>query len=198
MNISGANYSSYVQNNGGRVLLLLLLFLLAIYELVSMGIGAFAVVCCIPILVLVVLAGFRYKMLSFWSLLIVNFLIMWHGLPPLPIPMSIPSELLQIVLLALAAIDTKNTKYERCGNVMFLTLIVWCLFCTLEVLNDTCGIGIDVGAWYTTARSIAYQMMYIFLVFTIYISNPKVLTKYLYVWGACPCLQHFGYGNRKT
>lgn len=198
MNISGANYSSYVQNNGGRVLLLLLLFLLAIYELVSMGIGAFAVVCCIPILVLVVLAGFRYKMLSFWALIIVNFFIMWHGLPPLPIPMSIPSELLQIVLLALAAIDTKNTKYERCGNVMFLTLIVWCLFCTLEVLNDTCGIGIDVGAWYTTARSIAYQMMYIFLVFTIYISNPKVLTKYLYVWGALSLFAAFWVWKQKN
>ncbi len=198
MNISGANYSSYVQNNGGRVLLLLLLFLLAIYELVSMGIGAFAVVCCIPILVLVVLAGFRYKMLSFWALIIVNFFIMWHGLPPMPIPMSIPSELLQIVLLALAAIDTKNTKYERCGNVMFLTLIVWCLFCTIEVLNDTCGIGIDVGAWYTTARSIAYQMMYIFLVFTIYISNPKVLTKYLYVWGALSLFAAFWVWKQKN
>ncbi len=198
MNISGANYSSYVQNNGGRVLLLLLLFLLAIYELVSMGIGAFAVVCCIPILVLVVLAGFRYKMLSFWALIIVNFFIMWHGLPPLPIPMSIPNELLQIVLLALAAIDTKNTKYERCGNVMFLALIVWCLFCTLEVLNDTCGIGIDVGAWYTTARSIAYQIMYIFLVFTIYISNPKVLTKYLYVWGALSLFAAFWVWKQKN
>lgn len=198
MNISGTHYSSYVQNNGGRVLLLLLLFLLAIYELVSMGIGAFAVVCCIPILVLVVLAGFRYKMLSFWALIIVNFFIMWHGLPPLPIPMSIPNELLQIVLLALAAIDTKNTKYERCGNVMFLTLIVWCLFCTLEVLNDTCGIGIDVGAWYTTARSIAYQMMYIFLVFTIYISNPKVLTKYLYVWGALSLFAAFWVWKQKN
>ena len=198
MNISGAHYSSYVQNNGGRVLLLLLLFLLAIYELVSMGFGAFAVVCCIPILVLVVLAGFRYKMLSFWALIIVNFFIMWHGRPSLPIPNSVPNELLQIVLLALAAIDTKNTKYERCGNVMFLALIVWCLFCTLEVLNDTCGIGIDVGAWYTTARSIAYQMMYIFLVFTIYISNPKILTKYLYVWGALSLFAAFWVWKQKN
>ena len=198
MNISGAHYSSYVQEHGGRVLLLLLLFLLAIYELVSMGFGAFAVICLIPVIFLVVLVAFRHKMLSFWALIVVNFFIMWHGLPSLPIPASIPNELLEIVLLALAVIDTQNTKYERCGNVMFLALIIWCLFCTLEVLNDTCGIGIDVGAWYTTARSIAYQLMYIFLVFTIYISEPKVLTKYLYVWGALSLLAAFWVWKQKN
>jgi hypothetical protein len=67
---------------------------------------------------------------------------------------------------------------------MLIALIIWCGFITLEVLNDTCGIGIDVASWYATARSIAFQMMYIFLVFSIYISNPKILTKYLFLWGA--------------
>ena len=136
-------------------------------------------------------------MLSFWALIIVNFFVMWHAIS-LPLPTSVPNELLQIVLLALAAIDTKDTKYERCGNVMFLALIVWCLFCTLEVLNDTCGIGIDVGAWYTTARSIAYQMMYIFLVFSIYISEPKILTKYLFVWGALSLFAAFWVWKQKN
>ena len=97
--------------------------------------------------------------------------------------MSVPNELLEIVLIAMAVLDMKERKFYRAANVMGLALIVWALFCTLEVLNDTCGIGIDVAAWFTTARSLAYQLLYGFLVYSIYISTPKVLVKYLYVWG---------------
>ena len=66
--------------------------------------------------------------------------------------MSMYNEMLEIILIALAIINVKDAKFERCSNIMFLTLIIWCGFCTLEVLNDTCGIGIDVGSWYTSAR----------------------------------------------
>ena len=178
------SFSTYAKENGGRVSLLFLLFLLALYEFVTAGFSTFAIICCIPLVIVVVLGTFQRQTSMFWTLIIVNFFIMWHGKPPLPIPTSVPNELIQILLIALAIINVKESKFERCGNLMFITLAVWCGFITLEVLNDTCGIGIDVAAWYTTARSIAFQLMYIFIVFTIYISNPKILTKYLFLWGA--------------
>ena len=65
---------------------------------------------------------------------------------------------------------------------MLLSLVVWCSFCTIEILNDTCGLGINIGAWYTGARMMAFQLLYIFLVFSIYISSPEILKKYLIVW----------------
>ncbi len=175
-------FKTYAQENGGRVSLLFLLFLLALYELVTAGFSAFAIICLLPVIALLVIAAFHYRMFVFWVLIIVNFFIMWRG-KHLSIPLSLPNELLEIILLTLAIIDVKETKFERCANIMLFSLILWCGFCTLEVLNDTCGIGIDVGAWYTTARSIAYQIMYAFLVFSIYISSPKILNNYLYVWG---------------
>ena len=178
------SFSTYAKENGGRVSLLFLLFLLALYEFVTAGFSTFAIICCIPLVIVVVLGTFQRQTSMFWTLIVVNFFIMWHGMPPLPIPTSVPNELIQILLIALAIINVKESKFERCGNLMFITLAVWCGFITLEVLNDTCGIGIDVAAWYTTARSIAFQLMYIFIVFTIYISNPKILTKYLFLWGA--------------
>jgi hypothetical protein len=177
-------FSTYAKENGGRVSLLFLLFLLAIYELVTAGFSAFAIICCLPLIIVVVLLTFQRSMGTFWTLIVVNYLIMWHGRPDLPIPTSVPNELLQILLLVLAIINIKESKFERCGNLMFITLFIWCSFITLEVLNDTCGIGLDVGSWYATARSIAFQLMYIFLVFSIYISNPQILTKYLLLWGA--------------
>jgi hypothetical protein len=99
--------------------------------------------------------------------------------------------MLEMLLIALAVIDTKNTKFERCGNLLLLTLLVWCGFCTLQVLNDTCGIGIDVAGWYAAARMMAFQLLYAFIVYTIYISNPKILTQYIFVWGALALFASF-------
>ena len=55
-------YSGAIKGNGGRVALLFLLFLLGIYEFVTVGFSAYAIICFIPIIILVVLATFRYSM----------------------------------------------------------------------------------------------------------------------------------------
>ena len=174
---------TYAKDNGGRVSLLLLLFLLAIYEFVSAGFSAFAVVCITPLLVLFVLASFHYRLFIFWILICINYFIQMKDIR-LPFPMSLPNEMLEILLIVLAIIDVKNAHFERLGNIMLFALLFWCGFCTLEVLNDTCNLGIDVGAWYSGARMMAFQLLYCFIVFSIYIDHPNVLIKYLCVWGA--------------
>ena len=192
-------FKTYANEHGGRVLLLLLLFLLAIYEFIHAGFSIFAIICSIPIIGLVIIATFRYKMLIFWALIIINYIVMWHGAPlPRGIPGSLYNEMFEIILLTLALIDVKNAKFERCGNLMLLPVFVWCGFCTLEVLNDTCGIGINVAAWYSSARSMAFQLMYIFLVFSLYIDKPNILIKYLYVWGALVLFASFWVWKQKN
>ena len=101
-------FTTYAKENGGRVSLLFLLFLLAIYEFVTVGFPAFAINCCIPVIIVVVVGSFRRQMTTFWTLIVVNFLIMWHGKPDIPIPASIPNELLEILLLSLAIIEYPN------------------------------------------------------------------------------------------
>ncbi len=98
--------------------------------------------------------------------------------------MSLYNEMFEIILIAMAIIDVKEAKFERCGNIMLFALSIWCGYCILQVLNDTCGLGIDIGGWFTAARMMAFQLLYAFIVFTIYISSPKILVKYLYIWGA--------------
>ena len=175
-------FSTYAKENGGRVSLLFLLFLLAIYEFVTAGFPTFAIICISPVLVVCTILIFKYRLLTFWMLIGINYLIQAKWLS-LPVPTSVPNELLQLMLLGLALIDTHHTHFDRSLNLMFLAIASWCGFCTLEVLNDTCGIGIDVPAWFTVARMVGYQLMYIFLVFTLYITTPKILVRYLYLWG---------------
>ena len=176
---------TYSRNNGGRVLLLFLLFLLALYQLTHSGFSAFAVVCLLPSLVLAIYCAFKWKMLTFWILIIVNYFLQMKDVSAnLPIPMSLPNEMLQITLLAIAIIDAKeNPRLGKTTNLMLFALVVWCGFCTLEVLNDTCNLGINIGSWYTGARMMAFQLLYIYLVFSVYISTPEILQNYIKVWG---------------
>lgn len=178
-------FITYSRNNGGRVLLLFLLFLLALYQLTHSGFPAFAVVCLIPLIIVAVYFAFRWKMLTFWILFFVNYFIQMKDVGThVPLPMSLPNEMLQILLLAIAIIDARETPhFEKCANLMLFALIIWCGFCTLEVLNNTCNLGINVGSWYTGARMMAFQLMYIFLVFSIYISTPKILFNFIKIWG---------------
>lgn len=182
------SFTTYSRENGGRVLLLFLLFLLAIYQFVTAGYNAFVTICMLPLLVLAGYMVFRWRMSAFWLLIVVNYLIQWKEIPPNPIPTSLPNEMLQLLLLGIAIIDARQTPhFERAANLMLFALTIWCGFITIEVLNDTCDLGINIGAWYTGARMLGYQLLYIFLVFSIYISSPETVMRYLRLW-ACLCL----------
>ncbi|MBR1547837.1 MAG: O-antigen ligase family protein [Prevotella sp.] len=176
-------FRTYARDNGGRVALLFLLFLLALYSFKTAGYSAFAVVCMSPALVFVVLAAFRFRMFTFWALMGINYFIQWKSFPVQGIPTSLPNEMLELVLLALAVIDVKDAKFERTANIMLVALVAWSLFCTIEVFNNSCGLGLQVSAWYSGARMMAFQLLYAFLVFVLYIISPKQLVQYLIVWG---------------
>ena len=174
---------TYSRENGGRVIILFLLFFLALYQLITVGFPAFAIICILPFIVLFGYWTFKYGMFAFWTLIVVNYFIQFQNLPPLPIPTSLPNEMLQLLLLGIAIIDARQTPhFERCANIMLLTILIWCFYCTMEILNDTCGLGINIGAWYQGARMMAFQLLYIFLVFSIYISSPETLMRYLKIW----------------
>ena len=178
--------ATYTQETGGRALLLFLLFGLAIYEFVNAGFTAFALVCISPLIIIAAYVAFKYRMAAFWALFFINYFVQWfskNNWLPSGVPVSMYNEMLEILLLCIAIIDARRTPhFERSANLMLYALIMWCGFCTLEVLNDTCGLGINIGAWYQGARLLAFQILYIFLVFSIYIDNSKVLIQYLYVW----------------
>ena len=178
--------TTYQSENGGRVFGLFLLFSLAIFEFYTSGFNTFAIICALPIVVLLVYVAFSYTMIVFWSLIVVNYFLQFvNKLQMLPngIPVSMYNELLELLLLGIAIIDARQSPhFERTANLMLATLLCWCGFCTLEVLNNTCDLGIDVGGWYGGARMMAFQLLYAFLVFSLYITNPDRLMKYLRLW----------------
>lgn len=201
------DYTTYAQDNGGRVAILFLLFLLAIYQFINAGFNAFAIICTIPLFIIVVYAAFHWQMLTFWGLIFVNYFIQWKDFPTSGIPTSLPNEMLEIVLLSIVLIDVRQyPHFERIGNLMLFTLMGWCAFCTIEVLNDTCNLGLDIGGWYSGARMMAFQLLYAFLVFSLYLTTPERLMKYLKIWALlslfsffwCWKQQHFGFTSAES
>ena len=180
--VNSNRLSEYTHENGGRVALLFLLFALAIYLFINAGFNAFAVICLSPLAILFVYAAFKWKMGVFWSLIIVNWFIMNRNFT-LPIPASLADESLEVLLVAMAIIDIRNTPhFKRAWNLMFLAIMIWCGLCVIEILNDTCGLGMNINAWFIGFRLMALHLVWIILVFSLYISDPKTLTLYLRVW----------------
>lgn len=181
--IQANGITEYMKENGGRVIVLFLLFLLAIYELATSGLNNFAIICIVPIIILSVYVGFKYKMFIFWILFVINYFIMFLSkMGYIPFQTSLLNELFELLLIFIAIIDYSEFKGKNLNNLMLLALVIWIGFCTLEVLNDTCDLGINVNAWYKGARLMAFQLLYVFIICSLYINSPKRLKQFLYAW----------------
>ena len=183
--------SEFIGEKGGRVLLLFLLFLLAIYEFLHSGFSTFAIICLSPIVILFIYIAFNWRMTVFWLLIVANWFIQfknidWH------MPMSLIDELLELTLIAIVLIDIrKETHFGRAWNFMLFAFSIWFGFCFIEILNDTCGLGININAWFSGARLMALQLLWIVLVFALYITNAQTLSTYLRVWAGLSLFSAF-------
>lgn len=195
-------FATYTDGNGGRAILLFLLFSVAIYQFVSVGIGPFAMICLSPLVIAAIYVAFRWRTATFWLLFFINYFLHWfntNGWLPGGIPLSFYNEGLEIILLVIAIIDARKSPcFDRTVNVMLLALMIWCGFCTLEIFNDTCGLGMNLWAWYTGARLMAFQLLYAFLIFIIYIDKPKTLIYYIVFWGVLSLFSVFWAWKQKN
>ena len=174
--------SEYAHENGGRVIILLLLFLLAIYEFLHSGFSTFTIICISPILILACYSIFKWRMASFWALIVANYFVSFKNIP-IPIPISLIDEAIEILLIATAIIDTSAQEhFKKIFNIMLLAISIWFGFCIVEIFNDTCGLGINITAWFTGARLMAFQLLWILIVFSLYITSPQILIRYLKIW----------------
>lgn len=182
---------SYAHEHGGRVGILFLLFLLAIYNFITVGFNTFAIICLIPLIIGAVYLAFRWTHLLFWTLFITNYILQFfnkNAWLPSGIPLSAYNELLEIALIAIALIDIrKEQNFGRSMNIMMFAVILWTLLCALEIFNDTCNLGVNVGAWFTGFRLMAFQLIYFVIIFSLYIDSSETLIKYLRIW-ACLAL----------
>ncbi|SFC13390.1 O-antigen ligase like membrane protein [Xylanibacter ruminicola] len=182
--------SEYANENRGRVIILFLLFILAIYEFLHSGLSTFAAVCISPIIILIGYSVFKWRMAAFWGLIVANYFVSFKNVNIyIPVPLSLIDESIEILLIVIAIIDTRtHPHFERIFNIMLLAISIWFGLCLVEIFNNTCGIGINLTAWFTGARLMTLQLLWILIVFSLYITSPKILIRYLKLWA---CLSLF-------
>lgn len=185
-------FRTYTHEYGGRVILLFLLFLLAIYTFFTSGFNTFAIVCTIPLILFFIYTTFKWPLFLFWILIVINyFLPLCNKNEWLPsgMPLSIYNEFLEIALITIALIDIrKDYHWGRSMNLMTFGVLLWTIICFLELFNDVCSLGINVGAWFAGFRLMAFQLFYFILVFSLYMNKPETLVKYIRIWA---CLSLF-------
>ena len=180
------DYITYSRENGGRVLLLFLLFLLSIYSLINSGISGMAMYLALPFSILFVYLAFSFKMFAFWLLFLINYFVMFLSKEgKMPLPASLPNELIELILIAIAIIDLRESHFENLANLMLVGVLGWCAFCIIEVFNDTCGLGLNIEAWFTGVRLMAFQLLYAVIVFALYINTPKRIYQLFFAWACC-------------
>ena len=191
--------SEYAHENGGRALLLFLLFLLSLYSFKNSGISGMAMVLAVPVSILAVYLAFSYRMFTFWLLFIINYFVMFlQKEGKMPLPASLPNELLELILIAIAIIDLRETKFENLANLMTIAVLGWCAFCIIEVFNDTCGLGMNVNAWFTGIRLMAFQLLYAVIVYALYMNTPQRIYQLFKVWAFCSLFAIFWCWKQKN
>lgn len=199
MNI-GSDYNTTSSNDiGGRVLLLFLLFAMGIYGLATMGLPGLAFVAIIPIAIIFIYLTFKYEMFSFWTLFAINYLLMFINRHySIPIPISLPNEMFEIILIMAAIIKVRGFDFASCLNIMGLMLLIWLVFGLLQAFNDTMGLGLNWSSWFQGFRINFVMLMYIFLVHSLYINNPQRLNQYLIIFAAFSIFGAFWVWKQKT
>lgn len=185
MNI-GSDYNTTSSNDiGGRVFLLFLLFAMGIFGLATIGLSGLALAALIPVAVIFIYLTFKYDMFSFWTLFAINYLLMFINRHySIPIPISLPNEMFEVILIMVAIIKVRGFDFAACLNIMGLMLLIWLVFGLLQAFNDTMGLGLNWSSWFQGFRINFVMLMYIFLVHSLYISTPQRLSQYLIVFAA--------------
>lgn len=177
------DYTTYAHENGGRVLLLFLLFLLSIYEFYSMGIVGMALICTIPLLILGIYLIFKFKLPFFWCLFIFNYIIMGlYRYISIPLPVTVFTIIPQILLLMTCIIDLREKSNAKYANLMLLALIIWAFYLILQIFNQTCLLPISMSTWMMNFLFYSLILFIVYFIVTIMIRTPENIMRFLKIW----------------
>ena len=185
--------------SGGRVFVLFLLFLLSLYEFYSMGIMGMALVCMIPVLIAGLYFAFQYKMIVFWYVFIMNYIVM--GLTryyEIPLPITALTFMPQILLLMVCIWDIREFSDAKFGNLMLLALGIWSFYIILQIFNHTCMLPLSMSAWGMNFLFYSVSFLLVYFIITILIRKPERIIKLFKIWAILAIIAAFWAWRQKT
>ena len=192
------SFTSYNSNIRGRVIVLFLLFLLAIYLLATSGLTAFAAICMIPAIALFLFLSFKQTNALFWYIFTMNYFVM--GLQRygyIPIQVTIVTVLPQLLLVMTMIIRPKNNK-NSLATPMLLAILLWTFYLFIQVFNETCGLPVSIGDWLTNMNFYAFYFILAYVLVSKIINTPKNIMRFLRIWAWFSIVATFWAWRQKT
>lgn len=101
---------------------------------------------------------------------------------PFPISVAVEAVVLALVIV-LFANRQKFHEEDKIPKSLLGIYGIFTLYCTLEIINDTCNLGLDLVAWFKDVRLYGYDPIFCILAFSMAICCKKDIHKFLYVVG---------------
>ena len=184
--------STYAKDNRGRVILLFLLFLMALYEFYSVGLSGMAVVCMIPLLIAGIYFAFEHKMTLFWLIFIINYIIMGlNRYIELPLPITAVTILPQSILLMACIIDIRDKNKANYLSLMLFAITIWILYMLLQIFNRTCDLPISMGTWFQNFVFWGIAFILAYYIVTILFQKPERIMTWFRCWAYLAIIASF-------
>jgi hypothetical protein len=192
--------------SGGRVIVLFLLFLLALYLFSTAGITAFAAVCLLPAIAIFIYLALKHQSVLFWYIFVMNYIVM--GLQRygyIPIPITIVTIMPQLLLLMSFLIFPRHGK-NSLNTPMLLAILLWAGYLILQIFNETCDLPVNVGNWLTNITFFALYFLITYIIINKVINTPKNIMRFVRFWAYLTLLatywawrqQTFGWDNAEN
>ena len=117
----------------GRVIVLFLLFLFALYLLTKSGFVAYTAICIIPAIAVFIFLALKHQNALFWYIFSINYFVM--GLSRygyIPIQVTIVTILPQVLLILALIIHPRKGK-NSLGTPMLFAILIWALYLIIQV-----------------------------------------------------------------
>lgn len=190
---------AYSRENGGRILILFLLFFLALYEFYTMGILGMALISTIPFLFLGIYIVFKFKMPFFWLLFVLNYIIMGvYRYVPIPLPVTAFTIFPQILLLIACITDIRETNNAKYGNLMLLALTIWAFYIIMQIFNRTCLLPISMSTWFMNFMFYVITLYLSYFIVTMMIRTPDKIILFMKMWAYLTIVATFWVWRQKT
>lgn len=195
MNKTYATSGNHIE---GRVIVLFLLFLFALYTLTTSGIVVYTAICVIPAIAIFIFLALKHQNALFWYIFSMNYFVMGlvrYGY--IPIQVTVVTVLPQVLLILALIIHPKKGR-NSLGTPMLFAILIWASYLIIQVFNETCGLPVSIGDWLTNLNFFAFYFILAYILISKVINTPENIMRFLRLWALFSLIATFWAWRQKT
>ncbi|SDO29079.1 O-antigen ligase like membrane protein [Prevotella communis] len=191
-------YATSTNHIEGKVIVLFLLFLLALYLFHSVGLTGFAAICVLPAIVLFVFLALKHQNSLFWYVFFMNYFVM--GLQRygyIPLQVTIVTVLPQVLLIIAFIIHPRKCK-NTLWTPMLFAILLWTTYLIIQVFNETCGLPLSIPNWLTNLNFYSFYFILAHVLISKIINTPKNIMRFIRLWAIFSLIATYWAWRQKT